>query len=57
LFINLITFYHYCVAALSTAFIIIIDDVTLSADYNYSSTENVLSTVNELKMTAEILYY
>ncbi len=29
----------------------------LSINYNYSSAENVLSAVDELKMTAEILYH
>ncbi len=53
---DLITSHHHCVVALSTALIIIISDITLLISYNYSSTENVSSTVNELKMTAEILH-
>ncbi len=46
----------YCyVVTLSAVLIIIIDDITLLTNYNYSSAENVLSTVNELKIAAEIL--
>jgi len=47
---------HY-VAALSAVLIIIIDDVMLSINYNYLLTENVLSTVNKLKIAVKILYH
>ncbi len=53
--VNLATSYYCCIAALFTALIIIIDNIILSVNYNYSSTKNVLSTVNKLKMTAKIL--
>ncbi len=49
------TSYHHCVAALSAISIIIINNIMLSADYNYLLTENVLSTINKLKMTVKIL--
>jgi len=51
------TSYCCCVAALFTALIVIISDVMLLINYNYLSVENVLSTVNELKIAAKILYY
>jgi len=52
---NSATSYCYCVAALSAALIIIISDIMLLVSYNYSLIENVLSAVDKLKMTAEIL--
>ncbi len=52
---NSTTSCHYCVVALSAALIIIINNITLLISYNYSSAENVLSTVDKLKMTVKIL--
>ncbi len=57
LFINLITFYYCCIVALFTVFIIIISNITFLINYNYSSTENVLSTINKLKIIVKILYH
>ncbi len=51
------TSYYCCVIALSATLIIIISNITLSVNYNYSSTENVLSAVDKLKTAAEILYH
>ncbi len=54
-FINLITSYCCCIAALFTVFITIINDVILLTDYNYLLIKNVLSAINKLKITVKIL--
>jgi len=53
--VNSATSHCCCVAALFAVSAVIIDDITLLINYNYSSAKNVLSTINKLKMTAEIL--
>jgi hypothetical protein len=54
--VNSATSYHHCVVTLSAVLTVIIDDITLSVNYDYLSAENVSSTVNKLKITAKILY-
>jgi len=53
--VNLITSHHYYVVALFTVSAAIIDNIMLSVNYNYLSTEIVLSAVNKLKITVKIL--
>jgi len=55
LFANLLTLCCHHNLILFIVFIIIIDDVTLSINYNYLSVKNVLSAANKLKMITEIL--
>ncbi len=49
---------YYQQAIISSAVsVIIINDITLLINYNYSLIKNVLSTIDKLKTAAEILHH
>jgi len=54
-FVNSATSHYQQAIILSVVSAVIINNIILSADYNYSSAENVLSTADKLKIAAEIL--